>query len=203
MAPRYFMTGTDTDVGKSVASAWAMLHLDADYWKPVQSGLAGETDTQKVRSLTGYSDNRFWPSTYNLREPLSPHEAAKRDNIKIEMNAFTLPQTERALVVEGAGGVIVPLNEDSFMLDLMEKLNLPVILVCRSGLGTINHTLLSLMALHSRRVSIAGLVLSGPKMPHNRQALEDYAKLPIIAELGWLEPLNRDALLAIKPEIEL
>ena len=199
----YFITGTDTDVGKTLAAAWAMLHLDADYWKPTQSGLLPPTDTDKVKAITEFSHARFHPETYSLTQPLSPHEAAKRDDVKIDMAAFQLPQTNRPLVVEGAGGLMVPLTPDHLVIDLIKQLGLPTILVCRSGLGTINHTLLSLEALRARNITVAGLIISGPKSPHNREAIEEYGTAPIIVEIDHLRKINRETLLAIKPEIDL
>jgi len=200
---RYFITGTDTDVGKTVTAAWAMLHLEAAYWKPVQAGLEGETDEAQVRRLTGAGDERFHPSAYSLPEPLSPHEAARRAGVAIEMGAFRLPQHEGPLVVEGAGGLMVPLNEGSYMIDLIGKLGLPAILVARSTLGTINHTLLSLTALRARRIPVAGVVLNGPETPHNRAAIETHGAVRILAEIPPLEPLTREALLAIAPMTDL
>ncbi len=200
---QYFITGTDTDAGKTIAAAWVMLHLDADYWKPTQSGLQPPTDTQKIQQITGFSHDRFHPETYRLRQPLSPHEAAKRDNIEIDMAAFTLPKTSRSLVIEGAGGLMVPLNKNNFVIDLIAQLNIPTILICRSGLGTINHTLLSLEALRAREIPIAGIIMSGKKSPHNRQAIEEYGDVPIIAEIDYLDIIDKKSLLAIKPEMNL
>ncbi len=199
----YFITGTDTDVGKSVAAAWAMLHLDANYWKPVQSGIKPPTDTQWVQQITGFSHTRFYEETYRLRQPLSPHEAAKRDGIKIEMSAFVMPDTDRPLIIEGAGGLMVPLNHNNFVIDLIVQLEVPVILVARSGLGTINHTLLSLEAMRRRKIEIKGVIINGPKTPHNRDAIEEYGDVPIIAEIDQLPDITKEALLAIKPEIAL
>ena len=199
----YFVCGTDTDVGKTVASAWLMMHLDADYWKPVQSGALTDSDTNTVQSLTGFDAARFWPCTYELTEPLSPHEAARRDDVTIDFDAFELPRTERPLVVEGAGGLMVPLNDDYMMIDLMARLALPAVLVCRSGLGTINHTLLSLQALRARGMPVAGLIMSGEKSPHNRHALEQFADAPILAEIDFLDPLNADTLRAVPAEFTL
>ena len=199
----YFVTGTDTNVGKTIAAAWAMLHLEADYWKPAQSGLEPPTDTQIIQQITELPKERFHIETYRLTQPLSPHEAAKRDGVEIEMEKFQIPQTGRALIVEGAGGLMVPLGKDNLVIDLIGQLGLPSILVCRSGLGTINHTLLSLEAMRAREVSIAGIIISGSKMPHNRQAIEEYGRVPIIAEIDHLEEINKESLLAIKPEIDL
>ncbi len=199
----YFITGTDTDAGKTIAAAWAMLHLDADYWKPTQSGLEPPTDKDIVQAITQFDDTRFHPETYCLTQPLSPHEAARRDGIEIEMERFVLPQTSRPVIVEGAGGLMVPLNKDVLVIDLIKKLALPAILVCRSGLGTINHTLLSLEALRTRQIPVAGLIISGPKFIHNRKALEEYGKVPVIVEIDYLETVNKEALLAIEPETDL
>lgn len=200
---KYFITGTDTDVGKTVASAWAMLHLGASYWKPVQSGLAGETDEAAVRRLTGVPDDRFLPSAYALPEPLSPHESARRAGVAIALSRLTLPPHDGPLIVEGAGGLMVPLNDETLIVDLIRALGLPVILVCRSTLGTINHTLLSLEALRRRDIEIAGVVINGPPTPHNREAIVQYGRVPVLAEMPLLDPLTRDALLRIKPEIDL
>ena len=200
----YFVTGTDTDVGKTVAAAWLMLHTGAAYWKPVQSGLAdGPGDTETVRRLTGADAGRFHAPVYELVAPLSPHEAAAREGVTIDPARLTLPPQDPPPIVEGAGGLMVPLSGDFLMIDLIARLGLPVVLVCRSALGTINHTLLSLEALHRRDLPIAGLIISGPKTPHNRTALEEYGKVPVIAEIGPLDPLNKEALLAIRPELDL
>lgn len=192
----YFVTGTDTEVGKTVASAYLMRALEADYWKPVQSGLEGETDTEAVQRLTGLPPERFHASTYALRAPLSPHESARRDGVAIALDAFVLPETPRLLIAEGAGGVLVPLNEEALMVDLMKRLGLPVILVARSALGTINHTLLSLEALRARRLEIAGVVMNGPPNAPNRAAIESYGGVRVLAEILRLAPLDAESLAA-------
>ena len=199
----FFVTGTDTDVGKTVAAAWAMLHLEAGYWKPVQAGLEDETDEAQVRRITGAEETRFFPSAHMLPEPLSPHEAAKRAGVAIKLEDFALPETASPLIVEGAGGLMVPLNNQHYVIDLIEIIGLPTLLVARSTLGTINHTLLSLAALRARAIPIAGVVLNGPTMPHNRQAIEAFGEIAVIAEIPPLDPLTRDALLAIQPEKDL
>ena len=198
-----FITGTDTDVGKTVASAWCMLHYGMNYWKPTQSGLEPPTDTQSVQAMTELPDDRFFPETYRLNEPLSPHESAKRDGVSIDMADFTLPESEKPILVEGAGGLMVPLNKDSLVIDLIKQLGLPSILVCRSGLGTINHTVLSLEAMRARNLEIAGVIINGPKAPHNREAIEEYGKVPVIAEIDQLSAVNVQALLNIKPEFDI
>jgi dethiobiotin synthase len=193
----YFVTGTGTDVGKTVVCAWLMLALDGEYWKPVQAGLEGETDEEAVRRLTGLAADRFHPSVYRLKDALSPHEAARREGVQIEMSRFALPARRRPLIVEGAGGIMVPLNERALVIDLIVQLGLPVILVARSELGTINHSLLSLEALRARRVAIAGVVVTGPPNAANSEAIASYGKVPIIAEIPVIEPLERASLAAL------
>lgn len=197
---RFFVTGTDTDVGKTVACAWLMLHMGARYWKPVQAGL-DVTDEATVRQLAGAGDERIVPTAYSLPEPLSPHEAARRAGIAIDIDALQVPDGDGPLVVEGAGGVLVPLNDEALVIDLIEQLRLPVILVCRTTLGTINHTLLSLKVLRARNIHVAGVILSGRDMPHNRQAIVSYGRVRIIGHLPQLDPLTREALEGIAPEI--
>lgn len=198
---RFFVTGTDTDVGKTVASAWLVLHMGARYWKPVQAGL-DQTDEATIRSLTGIGDDRIVPTVYSLPEPLSPHESARRAGINIDIDSLRTPQGDDPLIVEGAGGVLVPLNEEALVIDLIEQLRLPVILVCRTTLGTINHTLLSLKVLRARNLQVAGAILSGPDAPHNRQAIESYGRVRIIGHLPQLDRLTRKALEGIAPEID-
>lgn len=195
------MTGTDTDVGKSVACCWALLHLNGAYWKPIQSGLEPETDTQAVKRITSFDEDRFFPSRYELNEPLSPHAAAKIDGVRIDLNDFSLPESPHPLIVEGAGGVMVPLNEQNFMIDLMARLKLPVIITARSTLGTINHTLMSISLLRLSGVSIAGVILNGPLNEGNRQAITEYGNVKILGEIPLLDDLSKDSLLAIKPSI--
>jgi dethiobiotin synthase len=199
----FFVTGTDTDVGKTVVSAWLLAHLDACYWKPVQAGTMPETDTQTVRRLAELPEDRIVPEAYVLKEPLAPHEAARREGISIDMAKLVGPQDDRLLIVEGAGGLLVPLNEQDYVIDLIEDLNLPVILVARSTLGTINHTLLSLEALRRRGLVVAGVVINGPESPHNRAAIERYGKTQVIAEIPRLDTVTRSALRQIAPEFDL
>jgi len=199
----FFVTGTDTDVGKTVVSAWLLSHLDACYWKPVQAGTEPETDSITVRRLAEVAEDRILPEAYILPDPLSPHEAAKRAGIAIDMNRLKAPACDRPLIVEGAGGLMVPLNDNAFVIDLAAELRLPVILVARSTLGTINHTLLSLEALRRRGLFIAGVVMNGPETPHNRAAIERYGKTQVLAEIPWLEEVTKGALKTIEPEMDL
>ncbi|MBF0584797.1 MAG: dethiobiotin synthase [Magnetococcales bacterium] len=193
----FFVTGTDTGVGKSVASAWLLHRWDGNYWKPVQSGAGTEEgDTAVVQRLSGLPAERFHPPAYTLALPRSPHEAANHEGITIRMDHLKLPNaTPRPWVVEGAGGIMVPLNENHLMLDLMVQLELPIILVARTTLGTINHTLLSLAALRSRNLTIAGVILNGVPDHENRRAITHYGQVAILADIPLLQPLERTQLL--------
>ncbi len=197
-----FVTGTDTGIGKTVVSAWLALHLGADYWKPVQSGLDGETDAQAIARLTGEADVRIHPSAVELTQPLSPHEAARRDGVKIALDDFTAPETEKPLIVEGAGGLLVPLNETDFMIDLIDRLGLPCVLVARTGLGTINHTMLSLLMLRARALAVACVVMNGPENSANRKAIEDFGGVTVL-ELPFFDEPGPCSLAAHQPKVDL
>lgn len=190
-----FVTGTDTGVGKTIAAACLARAWQAGYWKPVQTGLAtGDDDTETVAALAGLPAERVVAPVYSLQAPLSPHAAAELEGVRIVMDAIALPRMAHPLVVEGAGGVYVPLNDRDFMIDLMAKLALPVLLVARSTLGTINHTLLSLAALRSRRLPIAGVILDGPPNAGNRAAIEGFGQVRVLAELPRVDPLDNAAI---------
>ena len=188
---RVFITGTDTDVGKTTISSWLCLHTGYDYFKPIQTGTV--TDSDALRRL---SHSTIHAEVFCYSQPLSPHAAARYDGGSIALDRITLPATDR-LIVEGAGGVLVPLNDQDLMIDLIKHLGLPVILVARSTLGTINHTLLSLEALRQRNITVLGVILSGPENPGNAQAIETYGSTTILAQLPWLEAITADALRAI------
>jgi dethiobiotin synthetase len=198
----FFVTGTDTDVGKTLVSAWLLTHLDASYWKPVQAGTE-PTDSATVQRLAEVPVGRILPEAYLLPEPMAPHEAARRAGVTLDMAKLTLPPCDGLVIVEGAGGLMVPITDDAYMIDLADELDLPIVLVARSTLGTINHTLLSLEAIRRRGLPLAGVVITGPETPHNRAAIERYGQIEVIAEIPWLETINRDGLAAIEPELDL
>jgi dethiobiotin synthetase len=199
----FFVTGTDTDVGKTLVSAWLLTHLDASYWKPVQAGTEPETDAATVKRLAEVPADRILPEAYVLPEPLAPHEAARRAGITIDPNKLVPPDCKGLMVVEGAGGLMVPLTDDAYMIDLAAELDLPIILVARSTLGTINHTLLSIEAIRRRGLPLAGVVIIGPETPHNRAAIERYGQIDVIVEIPWLDTPSRSALRDIQPELDL
>ena len=190
-APGLFVTGTDTDIGKTVLAACLTLGLDADYWKPIQSGQDDATDSQRLAQWLDPS--RILPERYLLRQPMSPNQAAERDGVTIGLQDFRLPASSRKVIVEGAGGVMVPLNRRHTMLDLMVHLNLPVVLAARSGLGTLNHSLLSLQALRARGLEPLAVVLLGDAHPDNRRDVALFGRIEVLA-LPWLEPLTASSL---------
>lgn len=190
-----FVTGTDTGIGKTVVSAMLTKALDASYWKPIQAGLEEETDTEFVRRTTGFFDDRIIPERYRLQTPMSPHGAAKIDDVYIQMSDFSLPEYETDhLVVEGAGGLMVPINNNDMIIDLISYLQMPVVLVARSSLGTLNHTFLSLEALRKRHIPILGVVMNGPEHQSNREAIQHYGNVDILAEVDTIEDISPHAL---------
>ena len=195
-----FVTGTDTDVGKTLVCAWLARKWSADYWKPIQSGSTETTDAQHIASLA--PGTIIHPSAYMLEAPLSPHEAARQQGITIDPTTIILPPTPRPLVVEGAGGIMVPLNDSAQMIDLMAQLGLPVLLVSANRLGTINHTLISLEILRSRHIPVLGVVLNGEGHPSNRDAIQHYGKVEILAELPRLAEVSAAAINLLPPLFE-
>jgi dethiobiotin synthetase len=188
---QFFITGTDTNVGKTIVSALLTIGLQAAYWKPIQSGLEPMTDTDYVRFITDLDASHFIPERFRLTQPLSPHASAAIDQIEIKLSDFQLPRSAHAhLIVEGAGGLLVPLNSQDLMIDLIKALNLPVCLVARSTLGTINHTLLSLAQLRQADIPILGVILNGESNPINREAIAHYGKVRILGELDKLPSVN-------------
>ncbi|PKV62980.1 dethiobiotin synthase [Pontibacter ramchanderi] len=167
---RYFVTGIGTDVGKTVAAAILTEALQADYWKPVQAGGLDFTDTDTVRSLISNEKSIFHPEAYRLKMAASPHKAAAAEGIEIDVHGLKLPETQNNLIVEGAGGLMVPLNKRYLVLDLVQQLGLEVILVSRNYLGSINHTLLTAEVLRYRKVPVAGIIFNGEE----NQTSEDF-----------------------------
>ncbi|MFD1330091.1 dethiobiotin synthase [Mycoplana ramosa] len=182
MSTRFVITGTDTGIGKTVFSAALTHALEAYYWKPVQSGLEEETDSDAVRRLGQISSACILPEAYRLRTPASPHLAARIDGVQIDVETLVPPVVDGPLVIEGAGGLLVPLTERAVFADVFARWQIPVILCARTGLGTINHTLLSLEALRARSIPVFGVAFIGEPQ-EDTQA--------IIAELGGVRSLGR------------
>lgn len=196
-----FITGSDTGVGKTVAAA-AVLHryrgaAPLRYWKPIQTGIEQDDDTEEVRRLGACADHEIFGQGVRLPRPLSPHLAAKCAGQTIDLRALLalLPAAEDTRwIVEGAGGLLVPLNDSENMADWIALLGLPVLVVARTSLGTINHTLLTLEALRVRSLRIAGVLMVGDENVDNRAAIERYGKTCVIGEMPRLDPLSRETL---------
>lgn len=197
MSCRIVVTGTDTGIGKTVFSAGLTGFLGASYWKPVQSGLEEETDAQLVARLGRLSADRIVPERYRLRTPASPHQSAAIDGVRIDPAELDVPATsDRPLVIEGAGGLMVPLNDDTLYIDIFARWRLPVVLCARTALGTINHSLLSVEALRARRIDILGVAFIGEGNPESERAICEFGQVRRLGRLPLLAPLEADALQA-------
>ncbi|MGY4509557.1 dethiobiotin synthase [Bradyrhizobium sp. USDA 3650] len=195
MSQRIVVTGTDTGIGKTVFSAGLADLLGANYWKPIQAGLEGETDTQLVARLGGLSADRIVPELYRLRTPASPHQSAELDGVRINGDSLNVPDTgERPLVIEGAGGLMVPLSGDTLYIDVLQRWRLPVVLCASTALGTINHSLLSIEALRKREIRILGIAFIGERNAETQIAIREIGRVRWLGRLPWLSPLTAHAL---------
>jgi dethiobiotin synthetase len=191
---RIVVAGTDTDVGKTVFAAGLTRLLDGLYWKPVQAGLDGETDSAVVRRLSGLSADRILPEIWRLKTPASPHLAAERDGVTIDVQSLSLPSAQRPLIIESAGGLLVPLTRRELFIDVFARWKAPVVLCARTSLGTLNHTLLSLEALQRREIPILGVALCGDAHPDNERTLREMGGVAILGRLPHLDPLTPQSL---------
>lgn len=187
----YFITGIGTNVGKTIVAAVIVEALQADYWKPVQSGDLNYTDAQRVKNLITNNKSVFFDELYKFTQPLSPHVAAKIDGVEIDFDKFILPETNNHLVVEGAGGLMVPLNDQFLILDLIEKLKLNVILVSKNYLGSINHSLMTAEILKMRNIPVAGLVFSGIENKESESYIAAYSKLNVLGRIEYEEVMSK------------
>ena len=190
MSEQFIISGTDTDVGKTVVAAMLTLALEAYYWKPIQSGIAGGVDTKTVQRLTMLPPERFLEERYILSEPLSPHRAAEIDGITIDPEALVVPQVRGPLVIEGAGGLMVPITRDFMQIELFKRWGLPVILVARTTLGTINHTLLSIEVLRTRGLKLHGIIFNGPDNADNIRTIAEFSGAKILGCVPVLDSLE-------------
>jgi len=197
---RIFVTGTDTDVGKTLVSAWLCQHFGFDYFKPVQAGLLPMTDSEWVKIHAGCLT---YPETYRLREPASPHYAAQLEGRQLALEDIRLPDVQR-LVVEGAGGVMVPLGAGCLMIDLIAWLGLPVLVVAATRLGTLNHTLLTLQALRLRGIAVLGVILNGPPCDMTAGTIADFGSVPVLQQIPALSAgVSASALMQVAPTAAL
>jgi len=195
-----FVTGTDTGIGKTVMSAALLVRYGSSapvrYWKPIQTGIDHDDDTLTVSTLAGDSGRPPLNAGVRLPRPLSPHLAARYAGQTIALEPLLSLAASQSLnerfIVEGAGGVLVPINDSALMVDFMCKLALPVLLIARSTLGTINHTLLTVEALRSRRLSVAGVIMNGPPNDDNREAIERYGQVHVLGQVPSFDHVGRD-----------
>jgi dethiobiotin synthetase len=190
------VAGTDTGIGKTVFAAGLADLLHASYWKPIQSGLVGETDSQTVARLGGLPENRILPERYRLKTPVSPHQAAAIDGVRIDAAALNVPETTARLVIEGSGGLLVPLDRSTLYIDVFARWSLPVVLCTRTALGTINHSLLSIEALRHRNIALLGIAFIGEDNPESEHAICEIGRVRRLGRLSHLAPLTRGTLRA-------
>jgi dethiobiotin synthetase len=188
---RYVVTGIGTDVGKTVVSAIIAQALEADYWKPIQSGELENSDSQKIDRLTN-ENVHVLPERYRLTEPMSPHASAAIDGVQLQLSELTLPDTDRNLLVEGAGGLMVPINDTDLLIDAFKQWNLPVIIVSRHYVGSINHTLLTIEALQNRGIAIKGLVFIGDENKATESFILNHSNVPFLVRIPLVAEVTID-----------
>ncbi|MDP9081527.1 MAG: dethiobiotin synthase [Bacteroidota bacterium] len=198
-----FITGIGTEIGKTIVSAALVEKLGADYWKPVQSGDLDNSDTMKVRNLVTNTTSVFHPETYRLTQPFSPHKSAAIDGISIDKNKFVAPETNNTLVIEGAGGLMVPLNDKFLMIDLIRQLNAEVILVTKNYLGSINHTLLSIDALKHRHIPVKGIIFNGVKDIYSKEYILKYTGIELLGHIPEYNLIDKKAIIDAGGYIEV
>jgi dethiobiotin synthase len=189
-----FVTGTDTGVGKTLVSALLVAALNRGYWKPIQTGAVEGTDRETVKQWTGLSSERSYPESYIFDPPVSPHLAAEWKKTVIDLQRIQRPSSPDALIVEGAGGILVPINAGQSMLDLARHLRIPIVIATRTTLGTINHTLMTIAAIREAKLDILGVVMSGPENMDNLRAIERYGNVQVIGWIPWLDHIDVETL---------
>ena len=200
---KYFVSGIGTEVGKTIISAILAEALKADYWKPIQAGDLEQSDSIKVRDLLSNQSTQIHPESYQLKLPMSPHAAAEKEQLAIELSAMPLPNTSRPLIVEGAGGLLVPINKKECIIDLVDSLKLEVILVSKHYLGSINHTLLSIEAIEARDIPIKGIIFNGQPNHDTESIILSKSGLKMIARIPTMKSVNKQSIKALANKIEL
>jgi dethiobiotin synthetase len=190
MTRTFIVTGTDTGIGKTVFAAALAGALGASYWKPIQSGLEPDTDSARVKELSGLPDGKILPEAYRFKAALSPHRAAELEDIKIDAAKLNPPTIVGPLVVEGAGGLLVPIKRELLFADVFARWELPVILCARTALGTINHSLLSIEAMRARDIVIHGVAFIGDENADNERTICEIGGVKRLGRLPRLDPLN-------------
>ena len=200
---KFIICGTDTDIGKTLISSFFVRGLNSFYWKPIQSGIESQTDSQTVRALAQVSKDKIIKEAYVFTKPLSPHWAAEIDQKTINFDMLRLPKVNGPMIIETAGGLMVPLTRNFLQIDQIKQWNLPVILVCKSSLGTLNHTLLSIEALKRRNIEILGLVVNGEKHLDNPKTLVEFSGIPLITEFPHITKIDSNNFDIIWKELDI
>lgn len=203
MSNSYFITGIGTGIGKTIVSAIITEKLSADYWKPIQSGDLEISDSLLIHQLISNSSTKIHLERYRLGQPLSPHLSAKIDGIKISLEELRPPETTNDLIIEGAGGLMVPLNDKELILDLIKRLNCKVIVVSQNYLGSINHTLMTLEALKANGISIAGLIFNGATNSDSESYISNYSGVKILGRIPQLTVIDKQSIAAAGQYITL
>ena len=197
MKESLFVTGTDTNIGKTLLSALLVAALDGVYWKPIQTGATEGTDRQTVMRLAEIPESRTLPESYCFAPPVSPHLAAEVSGVKIDLSRIQRPaNVGRPVIAEGAGGILVPINDSDLMLDLARHLGFPILIAARAALGTINHTLLTVRALRCAKMCIKGVVMIGDRNKDNERSVEHFGAVPVVGWIPQLDKIDRQQLLA-------
>ena len=200
---KFIICGTDTDIGKTLISSFFVKGLNSFYWKPIQSGIESQTDSQTVEELAQLSKEKIIKEAYVFTKPLSPHWAAEIDKKNINLDKLRLPKVQSSLIVETAGGLMVPITRNFLQIDQIKQWNLPVILVCKSSLGTLNHTLLSIEALKRRNIEILGLVVNGEKHLDNPKTIVEFSGIPLITEFPYIQKIDSNNLDILWKELDI
>ena len=191
----FFITGTDTGVGKTFFSSILMKKYNFDYWKPIQTGKFIENDTFYIKQNIGIEKNRFHKPIYSFKKPLSPHLASNYEKISINMKKIKKPNSDRPLIIEGAGGILVPLNKKNLLIDLIKKFKFPVIVVSKSILGTINHTLMTLEILKKNKINVFGVILNDIKNKkegyQNAKSIEDFGNIKVLGQISSINNVTK------------
>jgi len=199
MSAGFFITGTDTNVGKTVLSALLVAALDALYWKPIQTGASEDTDRRSVIRWAGVCDKRTLPECYLFDPPVSPHLAAAACGTTIDLARLraSFAPSKVPVIVEGAGGILAPINDKQTMLDVAGTLRMPLIVATRTVVGTINHTTLTVNAIRDAGLHVAGVVMIGDESKDNERSIEHFAAVPIVGRIPFLPAIGREALLQV------
>lgn len=198
MKESLFVTGTDTNVGKTVLSALLVAALDAIYWKPIQTGASEGTDRQTVIKLAEIPEVQTLPESYCFHPPVSPHLAAEASGVSIDLARIQTPaDLGRPIIAEGAGGILVPINDSQLILHLARHLGFPILIAARSALGTINHTLLTVRTLRCAKMPMKGIVMIGGRNKDNERSVEHFGGVPVVGTIPWLETMEREILLNV------